>query len=269
MKINEIIQSKRKALKMTQLQLAEKLDVSDKTVSRWELGSIYPNIDMIPKIAAVLELNINELFGDSGNINTTINTSEERNYKKITILKIYLFVLVSCSIISLVLYFCGIQASETSSKTSALLIISAVLLFLLASTAFFINRFLFSAFYKEKFYFSEYRYFDSKITTIAIFLNSFMIGFFTLSSKMIFFQLLVFTFATLITFYFLKDLEYSFKKRCLIPLGISSILYLGLLLFSIISLISHLNILIIPFIIFIFVINSIACLTLLLFKSKK
>ena len=43
-KIGKFISEKRKELKLTQAQLAEKLGVTDKTVSRWENGNYMPDL---------------------------------------------------------------------------------------------------------------------------------------------------------------------------------------------------------------------------------
>ena len=47
---------------MTQLQLAEKLGVSDKTVSRWECGKGMPELSILMPLCEVLEINVNELL---------------------------------------------------------------------------------------------------------------------------------------------------------------------------------------------------------------
>lgn len=44
-KIGKYIAEKRKALGLTQKQLAEKLNMSDKSVSKWERGVSQPNIE--------------------------------------------------------------------------------------------------------------------------------------------------------------------------------------------------------------------------------
>ena len=47
---------------MTQQQLAEKLAVSDKAVSKWETGRGYPDISLIEPLAGALGVSIIELF---------------------------------------------------------------------------------------------------------------------------------------------------------------------------------------------------------------
>lgn len=47
---------------MTQAELAEKLCVSDKTVSKWETGKGYPDISLLAPIAGVLGVSVTELL---------------------------------------------------------------------------------------------------------------------------------------------------------------------------------------------------------------
>lgn len=57
-----LIKKQRTNLNLTQKELANKLNVSNKTISRWETGSGYPDIEMIPQLARVLELSYEELL---------------------------------------------------------------------------------------------------------------------------------------------------------------------------------------------------------------
>ena len=47
---------------MTQMKLAEILDVSNKTVSKWETGDIAPDITLLRPLADVLDVSVNELL---------------------------------------------------------------------------------------------------------------------------------------------------------------------------------------------------------------
>ena len=60
-----VIRELREKNKMTQLQLAERLGVSDKTVSKWETAKGYPDITLLEPIAAVFKISVTELI--SGN----------------------------------------------------------------------------------------------------------------------------------------------------------------------------------------------------------
>ena len=57
-----VIRELREKNNMTQLQLAEKLGVSDKTVSKWETAKGYPDITLLEPIAAALRVSVAELL---------------------------------------------------------------------------------------------------------------------------------------------------------------------------------------------------------------
>ncbi len=52
----------RKEKGLTQIQLAERLNVTDKAVSRWETGKNYPDIEMFEKISNIFDISISELL---------------------------------------------------------------------------------------------------------------------------------------------------------------------------------------------------------------
>lgn len=56
------IKELREKNKITQVQLAEKLGVSDKTVSKWEIGKGYPDITLLEPIADALRVSVAELI---------------------------------------------------------------------------------------------------------------------------------------------------------------------------------------------------------------
>ena len=60
--IGEIISSLRKEKGMTQNDLAEKMNVTDKAVSKWERNLSYPDVNSIPKLAEVLGTTVEELL---------------------------------------------------------------------------------------------------------------------------------------------------------------------------------------------------------------
>lgn len=63
MNIGKIISSRRKELGFTQQSLAEKLHISFQAVSKWENGSSYPDITLLPILASVLKISIDSLLG--------------------------------------------------------------------------------------------------------------------------------------------------------------------------------------------------------------
>ena len=64
--IGENIRKNRTRLGWTQTQLAERLGTSVQSVSRWESGGGYPDMELLPELARVFDVSVDELFG-SGN----------------------------------------------------------------------------------------------------------------------------------------------------------------------------------------------------------
>lgn len=60
--INDVIRESRKRAGLTQEQLAEKLGVSNKTVSKWETGRSYPDLLLVPAISKELGISVTEFF---------------------------------------------------------------------------------------------------------------------------------------------------------------------------------------------------------------
>ena len=63
MNIGNVIMTKRKELGLTQQALADKLHVSFQAISKWENGTSYPEIDLLPMIANVLHTSSDALLG--------------------------------------------------------------------------------------------------------------------------------------------------------------------------------------------------------------
>ena len=63
MNIGKIITERRKVLGLTQQSLAEKLNISFQAVSKWENGTSYPDVTLLPQLAAALNLSIDSLLG--------------------------------------------------------------------------------------------------------------------------------------------------------------------------------------------------------------
>jgi transcriptional regulator with XRE-family HTH domain len=70
-KIGQFIASLRKEQSMTQKDLADKLNVTNKAVSKWETGEGYPEITLIPALAEILGVTVDELL-----------QGEKNSYKK-------------------------------------------------------------------------------------------------------------------------------------------------------------------------------------------
>ena len=61
-RIGHFISEKRKELKMTQQQLADKLKVSFQAVSKWENGSAYPNLEVLYELSVALGVKVDDIL---------------------------------------------------------------------------------------------------------------------------------------------------------------------------------------------------------------
>ncbi len=78
-KIGQFIASERKLKNLTQSQLAEKISVSEKTLSKWENGRGVPDTETLPKLCGTLDITINELLsGERISSENYVKTAEER-----------------------------------------------------------------------------------------------------------------------------------------------------------------------------------------------
>ena len=62
MRIGEQIKNYRKTEGLTQEQVANYLGVSTPAVNKWEKGNTYPDISLLPALARLLKIDINEFF---------------------------------------------------------------------------------------------------------------------------------------------------------------------------------------------------------------
>lgn len=94
--IAENIARRRKELGITQKELAEKLNVSDKTLSRWETGKQIPDALTILGIANALNMTINEVYGmeqkEENIFHAFVESQEIVDYRRISTYKITLMV---------------------------------------------------------------------------------------------------------------------------------------------------------------------------------
>ena len=75
-----VIKALREKAKLTQAQLAEKLDVSDKAVSKWETGRGYPDVTLLEPLAAVFRVSVAELLSGKAVTNTNISANMRRSH---------------------------------------------------------------------------------------------------------------------------------------------------------------------------------------------
>ena len=77
-KIGQYIAGKRKEAGLTQRQLAEQLNMSDKSVSKWERGVCLPNVSVYKELCDILGISINEfLAGEDISEENIVQKSED------------------------------------------------------------------------------------------------------------------------------------------------------------------------------------------------
>ena len=76
------IKALREKKRLTQQQLAEKLSVSDKAVSKWETGKGFPDISLLEPLASVLQVSLPELLSGEQiiNVNRSANLLKSNLY---------------------------------------------------------------------------------------------------------------------------------------------------------------------------------------------
>lgn len=75
-KIGDKLKSLRSEKKMTQRELAEKLNVSAQAVSRWENDEVEPSLETLGQLATIFEISVDELFGKEPPVRHREDTSD-------------------------------------------------------------------------------------------------------------------------------------------------------------------------------------------------
>ena len=78
-KIGKFISERRKNKKLTQEQLAEKLNISDRAVSKWERGLCLPDASIMIPLCEILGINVNELLSGEVLEMNSYNEKMEQN----------------------------------------------------------------------------------------------------------------------------------------------------------------------------------------------
>ncbi|SCT09195.1 helix-turn-helix domain-containing protein [Staphylococcus caeli] len=73
MKMAEQIKKHRKELGLTQEELADKLNTTRQSVSKWEQGTLEPNIQMINNLAVLFGISLDNLVNGKSNDEVNVN----------------------------------------------------------------------------------------------------------------------------------------------------------------------------------------------------
>ena len=133
-KIGKFIAEKRKESNLTQIQFAEKLGVTNKSVSRWETGKNMPDISLFIPICEILGITVNELIiGEEIKNNETakeqdviIETIKTSN-KKLKLARILIYIVAILLLNHFTVY--QIQKFRTPSNNPINLAVSRILYF--------------------------------------------------------------------------------------------------------------------------------------------
>ena len=84
-KIGKFIADCRKRVNLTQMQLAEKLGITDRAVSKWETGKALPDSSIMLELCGLLGITVNDLL--SGEVISVENYNEEMEKKLLDMVK--------------------------------------------------------------------------------------------------------------------------------------------------------------------------------------
>ena len=85
MKIGKFIAERRKQQQLTQAQLAEKLGITDRAISKWENGKSMPDSALMLELCGILNVTVNDLL--SGEVITMANYNQELEKKLLEMIK--------------------------------------------------------------------------------------------------------------------------------------------------------------------------------------
>ena len=130
MKLGDNIFKLRKDCKLSQEQLAEKVNVTRQTISNWELGETSPNPEQLKLLSKALNVSIDELLNNDIKqvLVEKVNNTEKLAEIIIKILKVMgILFIVGCVVIILLSVFFGSRQSSKTEKTEQTVQLSCVL----------------------------------------------------------------------------------------------------------------------------------------------
>ena len=132
-KIGQFIANCRKDKKLTQEQLAEKLNISKNAVSKWERGICLMDMSLLKPLSEILDVSVNDILSGEKipeekikekSEENIIKLSEFNHYKSLTIGTIFILITITIIII-----YSLIKNLECSGYTTLLFGFSAVVYF--------------------------------------------------------------------------------------------------------------------------------------------
>lgn len=122
-KIGKFIATCRKEQKLTQMQLAEKLGITDRAISKWETGKSLPDASIMLELCSILKITVNDLLSGEM-VNMKDNNKEMENKlielvkqkqeadKRLLSMEIFIGVMVSAILFALVFLVSFVQMTN-------------------------------------------------------------------------------------------------------------------------------------------------------------
>ncbi len=122
-KIGRFIAERRKSANLTQAQLAEMLNITDRAVSKWETGKTMPDSSIMLELCAILGITVNDLLSGEVVLMDNYNKELESNLiemvkqkeqadKRLLSLEIFVGVVVSLILFALVFVAAFVQMED-------------------------------------------------------------------------------------------------------------------------------------------------------------
>lgn len=150
--LKEIIVERRKILRLTQKDLAAKLNVSDKVISKWETGASLPDLSLVNALSEALEISVSELLSAKELTKPVSNETTDDNL--IYQYKFKFIVSVALMVFGLILI--PIYMSFYTDDLAIILMILSIAFILLSLTIFISNIIKFRSTYTKMFYQKPY-----------------------------------------------------------------------------------------------------------------
>jgi transcriptional regulator with XRE-family HTH domain len=134
MNFSLILTESRRRLNMTQREMAEKLNVSDKTISKWETGVNFPDLKMLNQISKLIGVSVAELLeADDLKAPEMVGNNDSGLISKFRIQQVIAFLLFIFSVINI---SWGLRISYLMLIIGLLLLGSSLVLFSYSTISF-------------------------------------------------------------------------------------------------------------------------------------
>lgn len=127
-KLKDIIKENRLKKRLTQRELANKLNITDKQVSKWETGVSYPDITIINALSKVLDVNLAELLS-AEELVKEVDSSKSINYEAVARMRIGSIISIGLLVLSIIL----ILVTQAVSEDHRILLFVLSILLLMSS----------------------------------------------------------------------------------------------------------------------------------------